>query len=746
MSLLAERVGPGPARDLTALLQPRSVALVGATDRSNWTIATLANLRRFSPEVRVELVHPRRTTVLGRPVARSLEELPEPVDLAFVMAPREHVPDIVREAGACGVGGVVVVTAGFGETPDGLAWHRALVGAAEAAGVPVLGPNGSGFVDVRRRIAPFGLTLPAMPDPGTAAFVLHSGGLIKPVLSQARAWGVGVDVVVGTGNEAVLTATDVARHVFAGGAGAIGLFLEGFRQPSAFLELARQAAEADRPLVVLPVGRSEAARRGAAAHTGTLAGDTAVTAAVLRECGAVAVSTLEDLIATTGLLARGFRPRGNRIAVVGASGGAVELIADAAAENGLVLPPFGDSARAAVTAELPGFSTVANPLDVTGQAVTDPELPIRVMAAVADPDAVDAVLFQAFVTPPDRPPDAERVRTHFTAVARRVAELDVPVLLQDEVPVGLGDFARDLFGSLDLQRLPGVDIGLRAVARAVRYVAGRTSRSRPPDPFPGCAGGMAGRPAPAGRWSEPQALAALAAFGLPVVPHTVARDATQAARAAIDLPDPYVLKVVSPDIAHKSDVGGVRLNVPAAAVAETTATLLSTVRTARPDARVDGVLVAPQRSGGLELIVGLHRDPVWGPVLMIGAGGVFVEILGDVALHPLAVGPPDVGAMLGSLTIGRLLAGTRGRRPAGRESIVAAVEALVRAALAWDDSWQSIEVNPLWVDGDVVEALDALVVPSDPARSESPASGRSRAEGPDGPGAEAATLVAPIRQ
>lgn len=713
MSLLAARVGPAPTRNLHALLQPRSVALVGASDRSNWTVATLTNLERWSPAVRIELVHPTRSTVLGRPAARSLTDLAEPVDLAFVMAPREHVPDIVREAGACGVGGVLVVTAGFGETADGAVWHRALRAAADSAGVPVLGPNGSGFVDVRRSIVPFGLALPALPDPGTAAFVLHSGGLIKPVLAQSRAWGVGVDVVVGTGNEAVLTATDVAGHLFSRGAGAIGMFMEGFRFPSAFLELAQEAARADRPLVVLPVGRSEAARRGAAAHTGALAGDTAVTAAVLRECGAVAVSTLEDLIATTGLLARGFRPRGNRIAVVGASGGAVELIADAAADNGLVLPPLHGPARAAVAAELPGFSTVANPLDVTGQAVTDPELPIRVLASMADPSAVDAVLFQAFVTPPDQPADDERMRAHFAAVARCIAELDVPVLLQDEVPVGLGDVARELFGSLGLHRLPGVDIGLRAVARAVRYVADRPGRTRRTD-APPAPGEMPDRPSSADRWSEPQALAALAAFGLPVVPHAVARDATQAARVAADLPGPYALKVVSADLAHKSDVGGVCLDVRVDAVPETTSTLLSRVRAARPDARIDGVLVAPQRSGGLELILGVHRDPVWGPVLMIGAGGVFVEILRDVALHPLAVGPPDVGAMLDTLAVGRLLAGARGRRPADRAGIVAAVEALVRAAGDWGDSWQSIEVNPLWVDDDRVEALDALVVPARP--------------------------------
>lgn len=696
-----------PSTALSRLLRPTSVALVGATDRSNWSVNALANLRRYSPEVRVELVHPHRSEVLGRPAVSALRELAGPIDLAYVMAPREYVPGIIREAGELGVGGIVVLTAGFGETADGRVHHRELVAAATETGLPVLGPNGSGFVDVARSIVPFGLALPALPDPGAAAFVLQSGGLIKPLLAQARAWGIGVDAVIGTGNEAVLSSVAVADHLLEHGAGAIGLFLEGFRDPAGFRALAAKAARLDRPLVVLPVGRSEAARSAAQSHTGALVADAGATGAVLRSLGVVEVDTMEDLIFTTGLLAAGFRPRGNRIAVVGASGGAGELIADAAEADDLTLPPFDPALEEALTGLLPAFSHVANPLDVTGYATVDPTLPVRAVETIADRHGADVLLFQAFVTPPEDPADPVATRDHFSAIARAFSGQSVPVLLADEVPLGLGDFARSLFAELGLVRLPGVAIGLRAVGHAVRYVRGRPAAAgRDPAPSPASDGAAA-----VGRWSEPEALDRLARLGVPVIPHAVTGSPQEAVAAAESFGGPVVLKIVSADIGHKTEVGGVLVGLSGEAVAQGWRTMTAQVAARCPEARIDGVMVAPLRSGGVELIAGVHRDPTWGPILMIGSGGVLTEVIKDVVLRPLPVSEADIRQMLGELKGSALLAGVRGRPGGDPAAVAGAVLALTRITRAWRPDWASVEINPLWVHGTTVEAWDALVIP-----------------------------------
>lgn len=701
---------PAGVRDLGTLLHPRSVILVGASDRSSWSVNIFNNLRRHSPGVEVHCVSPTREQVHGVRTHPSISAIGKPADLAYIMAPREAIPDLVREAGAAGTRAAVVLTAGFGESEDGHELQRELVRAARESRIELLGPNVSGFVNVRRQVVPFGLTAPELPDPGGASFVLQSGGLMKPVMGLARSWGIGVGLVAGTGNEAAITATDVARHLIeTGEANAVGLFVEGIREPEAFRELMDRSLELDRPLVVFAVGRSDVARRSAMSHTGSLAGDAAVTSAVLRRGGAIEVSTVEDLVATTGLLARGVRPRGRRLMVVAASGGACDLVADKADQEGLLLPALPAQALEALKPLLPGFASIQNPLDVTGVATTDLLLPVRTAELLGKSigDAADLLLFQAFVSPPAAPPNPEATRAHFQAMADAFRGLPVPTLLADEVCAALSDHARDLFRDLDLVRLPGVAIGLSALARAIDYVERRAAR----------------RPVPAGRGralpalprevvSEATMLAHLASAGIPVIPHRLAKDAQAAVDVARTFAGPVVMKICSPDIPHKSDVGGVVLGVDGDdAVAAAHGRILSSVAARCPTARIEGVLVAPMRESGIELICGVRQDPVWGPVMLLGIGGVLVEVLKDVAIRPLPLRPDDPREMLASLRGAALLEGVRGSKGIDFAAVSSVVHAVADAALAWGEDWESIEINPLRVDGRTVEALDALVTP-----------------------------------
>jgi len=700
-----------PCRDLGRLLAPRSVALVGASDRSSWSVNIFQNLRRYSPAVEVFCVSPTRSTVHGAAAVPSLTALGRGVDLAYLMAPREAIPDLLREAAATGTRAAVVLTAGFGESDDGRGLQQELVRAARETGVELLGPNVSGLINVTGAIVPFGLAVPDLPHAGGASFVLQSGGLMKPVLGLARSWGVGVGMVVGTGNEAALTATDVARHLIeSGSARAVGLFVEGIREPDAFRALMQRARELDRPVVVLPVGRSEVARRSAMSHTGSLAGDAAVTSAVLKRLGAIEVSSIEELVATTGLLARGVRPRGKRMLVIAASGGACDLVADRSAREELTLPELPALALDALKKLLPGFASIQNPLDVTGVATTDALLPVRAIdiAGSTTSGAYDVVLFQAFVSPPGIPANPDATKAHFKAIAEAIRAIHVPTLLVDEVCSGLSDYARELFHDLDLVRLPGIEIGLSALAKAADYARIRAQEAAAQRPAAAPRDALEALPREA--ISEAAMLARLRAAGVPVVPHRLVPSARSAVDAAKALAGSVVLKICSPDIPHKSDVGGVILDVTGdEAVAAAYEKLVSSVCRRCPDARIEGVLVVPFRPAGLELICGIKQDPVWGPVMLLGIGGVLVEVLKDVSIRPLPLRPQDPVEMLSELRGAALLRGVRGRPGADLEAVSTAVHAIAAAALAWGEAWESIEINPLRVEGSVVEALDALV-------------------------------------
>ncbi|MEV7005091.1 acetate--CoA ligase family protein [Streptosporangium sp. NPDC051022] len=703
------------AESLDGMLDARSVALVGASEKSGWSRNAFANLRLHSPHVTVHCVNPRGGRVHGVTAAERLADIGEPVDLAYVMAPRDAVPDVIAEAGVAGIRNAVVLTAGFGETDEGRAHQRRLTRAAAEGAVHVLGPNTSGFVNVRRGLVACGLSMPVLPDPGGASFVLHSGGLMKPVMNLARGWGIGVGFVGSSGNEAALSAVAIARHlVESGETGAVGMFLEAFRDPAAFRELAARAVELDRPVVVLTVGRSEVAREAARSHTGALTGDAEVTAAVLGQLGVVQVHSVEELVVTTGLLSRRVRPRGNRIGVVGASGGVCGLSAETAGELGLELPALPPSTAAALGELMPDFSRPENPVDVTGFVAVQPDLPLVATRRVAEtaPDSYDALLFQAFMMPRERPAVPGEGEELFRSLLDVQAGVEIPIILQSEVAAPLPDHARELFGSLGLVWLPGVHLGLRALANAVAYTARRDRIRGRTAPLPSRPTSVDADGTP---WSEARALALLDRCGVPVVPSVLARGEDEAVSAAAGFDGPVALKICSPDIAHKSDVGGVELGVlgEEAVRAAYRGLRARVAPLAEAGARIDGVIVAPMRPAGVELVAGVRRDPVWGAVVVVGLGGVFVEVLRDVAIRALPVTADDVADMLAGLRGRALLDGVRGRAPADVGALVDVIVTMCAAVTGWCTptgvDWDSVEINPLLATGDGAEALDALV-------------------------------------
>jgi acetate---CoA ligase (ADP-forming) len=705
---------------LRSLFHARSVALVGATDRSQWSQFTYANLRNYSPGVRVHVVHPLHKVVHGQGAAASLSSIEEPIDLAYVMVPASAALEVVEEAANAGIANIVMLTAGFAETgPAGLELETRLVDLARRRELTILGPNGNGFVNVAGGVTPFGLPIAPPLEPGPVGIVLQSGGLASVVLTGAQATGVGISTLVATGNEAMVSATDVLRYLVADdGTRVVAAFLESLRQPAEFRDVAELALEMGKPVVVLKVGRSEVGARAALAHTGALAGDERVIDGVFRQLGVVRVDSLEELLVTAGYFAHYPHVRGRRIAAVLASGGACDLLADRASADGLELPAFDHSIRAELADVLPTFSNLRNPLDVTGYVVVDPSIHIRSLEIVVRHAAgtYDMALYSINTLWRVDPADPGPYERRMDDLAGVIGASTVPVVLQTALHSELTPFAQQLLSDRNLWFLPGIELGTRAIGHGAGYHERRIRRLSfgRPQRTP-----HLGRPEGArGVWPEHRVRRLLADHGIPVAPARLATSPGEAAAIAAHYGEPVAMKIASPDVAHKSDMSGVHLDVSPADAAGTYKELAATLATQHPDAILDGVLVGPMRRGGVELLVGVVSERDWGKVLSVGMGGVWVEVLGDVALRALPVDEGDVAAMVDELRAHALLLGGRGRPPADMEQVVATVLAIARLAEGLGDAVDVLEVNPLRVDGEVVEVLDALAVWRDPPDGE----------------------------
>ena len=702
---------------LRGLFHPASVALVGASDTSAWARNVYQSLRTSGFQGRFVPVHPRHPTAFGIPTRPSLRELDQPADLAFLLVPTTAVEDVVEDAGAVGIRNLVVLAAGYGEQGDeGRLLQRRLIDRATARGITLLGPNGLGFVNAPARVAPYGLVISPPLIAGPVSIVLQSGALASSMLAFARGHGIGVNLLVSMGNEAMVTTADVIEYLIEDPAtGVIALFLEEIRQPGRFAALARRALDAGKPVVALKVGRSAAGRRVALAHTGAVAGDDAVVDAALRQFGVIRAGSIEELLVTAGLLGSALPLRGRRMGVVTASGGACDIIADRAHQEGLELPDFGPGTAEALARVLPPFTSARNPIDVTGYGLAH-ELGRRspvvgaLDAVTRDPD-VDFVLHLGVLVPPAPPPDPSALERLIDEQAAIIAASPVPVVLASTTCSDLGEYARGLLAPRRLHLLAGLELGLAAIGHAVRWEEWRSRRTperrRRPDRARAPAW-VAGHPA--GPWPETDGRRLLALVGVPMVPAELARSAGEAAEAAARIGFPVALKVCAARLPHKSDAGVVALGLSSGRAVRRAYSRIRQAAARVPDAAVDGVLVSPMRVGGHELLAGVTVDSTFGPVLAVGLGGVWTEALQDVALRVAPIDEAGALEMLGQLRGAPLLRGARGGAAADLDRVAEVLVRLADAARLVGPSLQALEVNPLWCSGDRVEGLDVLII------------------------------------
>lgn len=695
-------------KDLSNFFRPKSVALVGATEKSGWSASTYANLVSNSFPGDVYLLNPKGAVVHGQQTYASFADVPGQVDLAYVMTPIDAVIPVMEAGAREGVRNYVVLTSGYGEVgAEGAAKERELVDFAAANELIVLGPNGNGFINATDSITPYGLPIPKPLLAGSVGVVLQSGALASSVLSFAHARSIGLSFLTSMGNESIISVTDVIAHLVDDPqTRCIALFLESIRYPEEFIAVAQAARDAGKPIVALKIGRSAKASRTAQAHTGALVGDDRTVDAVFEQLGILRVASVEDLLTTASLLAEVGPLPGRRLGVVTPSGGASEIISDRAMDEGLELVDFTDETTARLVEILPDFASANNPLDVTGYVLLDRTLLGRAMeVVVADPN-VDVTMLLSEL-PRAVPPDLDGAVEMWRANAGRIARASTPVVPVSTCLTDINEVGREIRERSGFPLvLGGIEHAMTAIGNAVRYPElVRTAGEPPVVPLEQLDAIDAER---TGVWGEQRAAEQLRRAGVPVVPTHTVDSAEAAVRAADDIGYPVVLKIAGDEIAHKSDIGGVRLALAdAAAVRAAYDEMMTSVQAAGVSSST--ALVQPMRAPGTELLVGVVRDPVWGLTLAIALGGVWVELMDDSVLRVLPVSLAAIRGALEELRGIDVLKGARGARPVELDALVAVIGRIVALAQALGDGLESLEINPLRVSGDEIEALDALI-------------------------------------
>lgn len=700
-------------RNLDALFAPATIALVGASNRPGSVGAVLArNLLEAGFAGPILTVNPHERAIRSTLNYHSIAELPLAPDLAIIATPAESVPGLIRELGERGCRAAVVISAGFGEgaRPEGMALKQAMLDAAKPYLMRIVGPNCLGILAPHMGInASFAHLTPAKGD---VAFVTQSGAVATSILDWASARGIGFSHVVSLGAMSDVDFGDMLDYLALDPkTRSILLYVEAVTEVRKFLSAARMASR-NKPVVVVKTGRSTAGAKAALSHTGALAGADAVYDAAFRRAGMLRVSTLDELFQAAGTLATGIRVKGDRLAILTNGGGIGVLAVDAlAAENGH-LAELSETTLARLNEVLPEAWSHANPVDILGDA------PGRryalALEALLDERGADAILIMNCPAAVADSLDAARAVVE-TLGTRHAA------VLTCWLGEGAPDEARHLFAA---QRLPTYETPEQAIRAFSHLFSYRRNQQALMETPPALAEAVTLEPAKAeavidgviaaGRrvLTEPEAVAVLAAYDIPTVPAIVARTPTEASQAAQRLGFPVVLKILSPDISHKSDVGGVQLNLASpGAVTQAAEDMLEAVRRAQPEARVEGFNVQPmiRRPGAHELIVGVAEDSLFGPVIVFGQGGTAVEVIGDrvVGLPPL--NPLLARDMIASTRVARLLCGYRDRPAADLEAVTAT---LIKVSQLVNDLTRVVEldINPLLTDASGVIALDARIV------------------------------------
>ena len=690
---------------LEPLLNPRSIAMIGASANPGRIGGMpLELLTRFGFSGGIYPVNPKYQEVFGLRCWPDIEAVPEPVDLAVLAVAAADVTPMLRRCHARGISAAIVYAAGFAEAGgEGARLQDELEAFVSESGMAVAGPNCMGFANLNTQahtaFASVFKTAPAQEGPGSVSLLTQSGNVCAAVYAIARRLGLPFSHFINTGNEACLDFSQYLEYLAADPQTEIVLgYIEQLRDGGRFVRACRELERQGKLLIALKAGATDKGAQAVQSHTSALAGDRRVYAAAFRQLNVIEATDFAQMAHLASLATLRHRSAGKRVAVLTMSGALGAILADKFIGAGLDLPDLPPDLQEVLRGGIPDYGMVGNPVDVTGNVVNDPAFVRTVVQALGTSEAIDAVVVYAPGYMLDRMADAlaEASREHprlFVAIDTGLAQSRA-ALREAEVAV---------FEDLGL--------AVAALAPYLLWCDARTARRQAAAPALDMAS------APALPCNEADARAFVAAFGLPQAATAMARNADEAVRDARIAGYPVALKVLSPDIAHKTEAGGVALNLADdEAVRVAQATVTQAVTRAQPNARIDGVMVQKMERGVAEIIVGATRDPVFGPVLTVGLGGVLTEIYQDTSHRLLPVDEDIALQMLQELKAFALLDGFRGKPRGDLTAACRSIVAVGNALLAAPAHVAQIEVNPLLIKeaGQGVAVLDALILPATP--------------------------------
>ena len=700
-----------PTRSLDALLRPASVAVIGASnDPTRIGGRPIRYLRAAGFAGRVYPVNPRHAEVQGLPAFPRIEDVPEAVDLAIVAVPAPSVVDTVQACAARGVQVVVIYSAGFAEMgADGRRLQQRLREIATETGLRIVGPNCLGVYNSELGFfATFSTTLEdGFPAPGGVALVSQSGAYASHLSLLARKRNIDIRYWVTTGNEADVSVPEVLGWLAEqDDVSVIMAHAEGITDRETLVRALGTARARRKPVVFQKVGVTEVGAQAAQSHTASLAGADPIYEAAFRQFGAYRARDTDEMLDIAYAASFGVFPKSPRVALVSISGGVGVQMADAAVGFGLDVAPLGESAQTRLKAALP-YASPRNPVDITAQAFNRVELIADNLGIVFEEEQHDAVVaFFTYVAAADGMIEPIRQAIHAARERRPGCALVLSIVAPPDVvrqyeAVGCPVFedptraVRAVAALHRFSRIFAERPDVPAIAPPVSLPDGPTPESLPDGPL-----------------SERQAKRLLADAGVPVVTEELARTADEAARVAAAFDGPVAVKLCGPGILHKTELGGVVLDVSTEAEARRAyETVTSRARAADPAIRIEGVLIAPMVTGGVETIIGIRHDPTFGPVVMFGLGGTFVELIEDVSFRVAPFGEAEAHRLIAETRAGAVLRGARGKGPYDVAALAAALARLSVFAAAHGNRIDSAEINPFVVlpEGHGAVALDAVI-------------------------------------
>lgn len=702
-------------KGIHAMLHPHNIVLVGATDKpGNYAERIWNNLVKYGFEGGLYPLNAKRETIWGVPCYKDFASLPEKPDHVLVLVPARFAVQVIRDAAAAGARSATIVTSGFSELQDEESQKLAaeLQQAVRETGLAVTGPNCLGnlsageklFTNIDDRIVSM--------EQGAVAIAGQSGAIVMAIRQALEDRGVGVGYMVTTGNETGLETPDLMRY-FADDPGVkvIVVYLEGVRNTKAFRDACKAARAASKPVIALKLGSSEGGRAAAMAHTGALAGSIETFDAIATREGVIRVGGLDELIETTECFVHAAVPKGDRLAAVTLSGGKRGMLLDAFYAAGLNFAPLSPHVGSELAKMLGPGSIVGNPLDAGFAAVVDPSVYMKSIKLMIDDPDIDIVIIDAELP---KAPHEQRER-NLRIVDEMASRASKPVIYISAMSIGFTDFTKDLRKSLPhLAIMQGMDRAVTAIKSLLAYAK---LRKEVPDivssskPAARAVLEKALKSASGAALDEVASKKLLKAYGIPVSKEGIAQTAADAVKIAKQIGFPVVAKVVSAEILHKSDIGGVVLNLNSATEVKKAFTdITARVNKLKGKPKLDGILIAQQVKADLELVVGASLDAEMGPVVLFGTGGIDIELMKDVALAGAPLDEAEARLLIGRTKAGVKMRGYRGKPALHETSAVKALVGLSNLIADAGDRIASIDINPFLINAKTGVAVDALIV------------------------------------